>query len=65
MRSPFQLTALALVASSSVACSAPRAVGNEAPEFALAATNGKTLHRSDYRGRTLVLAFFPKAFTSG
>jgi peroxiredoxin Q/BCP len=42
------------------------AVGDVAPDFSLAATNGKTVKLSDYRGqKTVVLAFYPKAFTGG
>ena len=40
-------------------------VGDSAPEFALAGTDGKTYRLSDLKGRTVVLAWFPKAFTSG
>jgi len=38
--------------------------GQKAPGFTLETTGGtKTLE--DYNGQTLVLAFFPKAFTGG
>jgi len=41
-------------------------VGQAAPEFTVAATNGKTIKLGDFKGkRTVVLAFFPKAFTPG
>jgi peroxiredoxin Q/BCP len=40
-------------------------VGDSAPEFALAGTDGKTHRLSDLKGKTVVLAWFPKAFTSG
>jgi peroxiredoxin Q/BCP len=40
-------------------------VGDSAPEFALAGTDGKTYRLSDLKGKTVVLAWFPKAFTSG
>jgi hypothetical protein len=41
-------------------------VGDEAPEFTLPATIGKTFKLSDYRGKkNVVLAFFPAAFTGG
>ena len=40
--------------------------GDTAPDFKAAATNGGSLGLSDYKGKqTLVLAFFPKAFTGG
>jgi peroxiredoxin Q/BCP len=39
--------------------------GDAAPEFALPGTDGKTYRLSDLKGKTVVLAWFPKAFTSG
>jgi thioredoxin-dependent peroxiredoxin len=41
-------------------------VGQNAPAFALAATNGRTVQLSEFKGKKkVVLAFFPKAFTGG
>ena len=40
-------------------------VGDVAPDFQLAANTGKDVRLSDYKGRTVVLAFFIKAFTGG
>ena len=41
-------------------------VGDMAPDFSLQGTDGKTHKLSDYRGkRAVVIAWFPKAFTSG
>lgn len=40
-------------------------VGEMAPNFALAGSDGKTHRLSDYKGRAVVLAWFPKAFTGG
>ena len=41
-------------------------VGDEAPEFELAGTDGKTHRLADHRGwRAVVLAWFPKAYTPG
>ena len=34
-------------------------VGDAAPDFELPGTGGKTYRLSDYRGRKLVLAFYP------
>jgi peroxiredoxin len=39
--------------------------GDPAPDFSLPGTDGKTHKLSDYKGKTLVLAWFPKAFTGG
>jgi peroxiredoxin Q/BCP len=36
-----------------------------APEFVLEATDGRTYRLSDLRGRVVVMAWFPKAFTAG
>ena len=40
-------------------------VGEAAPDFTLAGSDGRTHALADYRGRHVVLAFFPKAFTGG
>jgi peroxiredoxin Q/BCP len=41
-------------------------VGDPAPDFRLQATDGKTYRLSDFGGKeTVVLAWFPRAFTSG
>jgi thioredoxin-dependent peroxiredoxin len=41
-------------------------VGDKAPDFALAASDGKTYRLSDFKGKkAVVLAWFPKAFTGG
>ena len=40
-------------------------VGDVAPAFALPGSDGKTHKLSDYRGKAVVLAWFPKAFTGG
>lgn len=39
--------------------------GDMAPDFALQGSDGKVHKLSDYRGKTVVLAWFPKAFTGG
>jgi AhpC/TSA family protein len=42
------------------------APGQPAPDFSAASTSGGKLGLSTYKGKqTLVLAFFPKAFTGG
>ena len=40
-------------------------IGDAAPDFALEGTDGKTHRLSELKGQTVVLAWFPKAFTSG
>ena len=40
-------------------------VGDMAPDFTLQASDGQTYTLSKLRGRTVVLAWFPKAFTAG
>jgi thioredoxin-dependent peroxiredoxin len=41
-------------------------VGDAAPDFALAASDGKTYKLSDFKGKqAVVVAWFPKAFTRG
>ncbi len=39
--------------------------GDMAPNFSLVGSDGKTHRLADYKGRALVLAWFPKAFTGG
>jgi peroxiredoxin len=40
--------------------------GDKAPDFTLPSTDGGTVHLADYIGKsTVVLAFFPAAFTGG
>lgn len=39
--------------------------GDAAPGFTLPSTAGKPVSLSDYRGKPVVLAFFPAAFTGG
>jgi thioredoxin-dependent peroxiredoxin len=65
------LVACGLLAGSAAAQTpAPAAgeltVGDPAPDFTLQATDGKTYSLSkDLKGRWVVLAWFPKAFTAG
>jgi thioredoxin-dependent peroxiredoxin len=41
-------------------------VGNPAPSFSLAGSDGKTYQLADYKGKqVVVLAWFAKAFTGG
>jgi peroxiredoxin Q/BCP len=66
----FLLAAVVLGASSLAAQAAQPAVGTMAPDFTLpgatsAGVLAKPIKLSDLRGRTVVLAFYPKARTSG
>ena len=38
-------------------------IGKPAPNFSLKDQNGKVVTLSDYRGKNVVLAFFPLAWT--
>lgn len=41
-------------------------IGQPAPEFTLSGTSGITVSLADYRGKkNVVLAFYPKDYTSG
>ena len=40
-------------------------VGDQAPDFSLPGTDGKTHKLSEYRGKHVVLAWYPAAFTGG
>ncbi len=64
------LGTLAMAAALSAGAQTPNApaglaVGDKAPDFALPGSDGKQHKLSDYRGKTVVLAWFPKAFTGG
>jgi thioredoxin-dependent peroxiredoxin len=58
---------LSLTLSGGMAAQAPveLKVGDRAPEFALQGTDGRVHRLSDYQGRAVVLAWFPKAATRG
>jgi peroxiredoxin Q/BCP len=40
-------------------------VGKKAPGFALSDEDGRTVRLSDYRGKRVVVFFYPKAMTPG
>ncbi len=54
-----------LVAAALLSIAAALPAGQRAPDFARPASNGKTVTLKEFKGRTVVLAFFPKAFTGG
>ena len=67
MRSWIQLRRCMALAVGSILSSTAFAaeVGDTAPAFRLAGSDGHAHALADYRGRHVVLAFFPKAFTGG
>ena len=58
------LIALLCIAGAALAASMPE-VGKPAPDFTLKSNEGKTVSLKDYRGKWVVLYFYPKDFTSG
>jgi peroxiredoxin Q/BCP len=70
MRATFRIALLVLALGLFAgAAAAPAAedlkVGDVAPDFTLKASDGNTYSLSKLRGKTVVLAWFPKAFTAG
>lgn len=45
--------------------SAELSVGDVAPDFTLTGSDGKQYTLSEMKGKHVVVAFFPKAYTSG
>ena len=64
-RSIQRLLILAAISVWSTAAWAQLKVGDMAPDFTLKASDGQTYTLSKLRGKTVVLAWFPKAFTGG
>ena len=67
MRGLFILTAAFAVAAIGVGGAQAQELGpgDQAPSFALPGSDGRTHRLADYAGKTVVLAWFPKAFTGG
>ncbi len=65
MNSGWRLAVAVMLATGASARAAELQGGDPAPDFSLAASDGKTYRLSGLKGRTVVLAWFPKAFTSG
>jgi peroxiredoxin Q/BCP len=65
MRAGAFLVAAALGLAGRPASAQELKVGDMAPDFTLSASDGQTYTLSKLRGRTVVLAWFPKAFTAG
>jgi peroxiredoxin Q/BCP len=68
MKKAFRLLPLALMACgllASPAAAQELKVGDQAPDFTLPGTDGKTYNLKQLQGHWVVLAWFPKAFTAG
>jgi len=62
----FAFLAAAVLACNSVsAVNEMPAVGTNAPSFTLVNNEGKSINLNDYKGKWVVLYFYPKDFTSG
>jgi len=59
------LVLAALVLFATAAAAQELKVGDMAPDFTLKASDGQTYTLSKLKGKTVVLAWFPKAFTGG
>ena len=60
------ITILLFLGHAGAAMAADLAVGDRAPDFTLQGSDGRTHRLGDYVGKEgVVLAWFPKAFTSG
>ncbi len=64
MRNPIRVCALILFAMVTAQSQALE-VGDVAPNFELQGSDGQIHKLSDYRGKAVVIAWFPKAFTRG
>ena len=61
----FSLSLGALVSTATMQVPAELKEGDVAPAFSLPGSDGKTHKLSDYKGRAVVIAWFPAAFTGG
>ena len=65
MRWLFVLVAVSAMVSSGSVLAQGLGQGDAAPPFELPGSDGNTHRLSDYAGQTVVIAWFPKAFTAG
>ena len=61
----FSLTTLASAAPVTMQTPVELKEGDNAPNFSLPGSDGKTHKLTDYKGRAVVIAWFPQAFTGG
>ena len=59
------LVLAASIGGCSKAADLPLAVGDRAPAFNLPGSDGRSYSLEEFAGKTVVLAWFPKAFTGG
>jgi peroxiredoxin len=60
------VSAMSCIALAQPPTSSTLKVGDKAPDFTLPSTEGGRVHLADYIGKsTVVVAFFPAAFTGG
>src|SRR6187402_1414184 len=66
MKALFTMLSVAALVLSAPISAADLAVGDQAPDFSLKASDGKTYKLADFKGKQpVVIAWFPKAFTQG
>ena len=66
MRVSSTLALVSMLGTGAVARAAELNVGDKAPDFKLAASDGKTYSLADFKGKkAVVVAWFPRAFTQG
>ena len=65
MKTIASLTLLLLVFSFFAVAAEPPKAGEKAPQFSLKDGDGKSVSLKDYKGKWVVLYFYPKNFTSG
>ena len=66
MRAVSTIALVTILGAGAAAHAAELGVGDQAPDFKLAASDGKTYHLADFKGKkAVVVAWFPRAFTQG
>ena len=59
------LAGIALAAAPSLGAAAELKKGDAAPAFELPGSDGKTYKLSELKGKYVIIAWYPKAFTGG